>query len=133
MSWWKSLFKGTNQGPISLPRDEFPPELTQRARPPKRSKKLSKEEREADRLRYLDDLRRIATATSTFNRERAVALGAKKYRWSSAGDERVCDRCRRNHGRLFYFDKSPPGGHPGEEHHCPDGSCRCIAIPVVKF
>lgn len=60
-----------------------------------------------------------------FNQARQTSIGIAKYRWQTAGDERVRPTHHANDGKIFRWD-SPPSetGNPGE-----DVNCRCVAIP----
>lgn len=66
---------------------------------------------------------------SAFNQVRQTALGLKRYRWRTAGDERVRDSHAENDGKTFSWDDPPEEtGHPGE-----DVNCRCIAEPIFDL
>lgn len=60
-----------------------------------------------------------------FNRVRQTSIGIAKYRWQTAGDERVRPTHHDNDGKVFRWD-SPPSetGNPGD-----DINCRCVPIP----
>lgn len=64
-----------------------------------------------------------------FNKARQTSIGIMKYRWQTAGDERVRPTHRANDGRIFSWN-SPPSetGNPGE-----DVNCRCVAIPEFEL
>ena len=58
--------------------------------------------------------------------QRQQGLGVKRYRWRTAGDERVRDSHRAHDGKIFEWSKPPPGtGHPGHDYNC-----RCFAEPI---
>jgi len=57
--------------------------------------------------------------------------GVTHYRWSTSGDGRVCERCRKLDGKKISWNKPPPGGHPGECGTCKEGYCRCVAVPEL--
>ena len=62
--------------------------------------------------------------------ERYKSVGVQKYRWSTAGDNRVRPEHKALNGKIFDWDNPPlstGGKHPGE-----DFGCRCIAIPIVE-
>lgn len=128
---WRRLFGKAERPSLGIEGD-FPPEMTQRARPPRRSKGMSAEERAAEEQRYSEERRRIASVTAAFERQRAIAAGITRYRWSSCRDQGTCERCRSNEGKVFSYKLAPKGGHPGEMHDCPSGVCRCIAIAVIE-
>lgn len=51
---------------------------------------------------------------------------SSKYIWRTAGDARVCSRCAERDGKIFSWDESLPGGHPGE------APCyRCVALGII--
>lgn len=55
-------------------------------------------------------------------------LGVKRYRWRTAGDDRVRDSHREKDGKIFSWDDPPADtGHPGEDYQC-----RCYAEPVLE-
>jgi SPP1 gp7 family putative phage head morphogenesis protein len=60
-----------------------------------------------------------------FNRARQTSIGIKKYKWQTAGDERVRPTHHDNDGKVFSWD-SPPSetGNPGD-----DVNCRCVGLP----
>lgn len=66
--------------------------------------------------------------------ERYQDAGIVKYRWSTAGDERVRDSHEELNGKVFYYD-SPPiidtrtgqRGNPGQTYNC-----RCSAIAILS-
>lgn len=59
-----------------------------------------------------------------FNRVRQTSVGIKKYRWQTAGDERVRPTHHDNDGKTFFWDNPPAEtGNPGD-----DICCRCSAI-----
>jgi SPP1 gp7 family putative phage head morphogenesis protein len=57
---------------------------------------------------------------------RQTELGIKKYRWITAGDERVRDEHRQRDGKVFSWDDPPHDGHPGQPINC-----RCVAQPIL--
>ncbi len=84
----------------------------------------AKEKEDKERLQF-------ARQNAAHNKQQQLSVGVRKYTWQSAGDERVCERCEEYDGKMFSWNATPPGGHPGE-HDCPDGSCRCIALPMFN-
>lgn len=70
----------------------------------------------------------MAKANAAITEAKQRAVGVSKYRWVTAGDERVrADHAERD-GEVFSWDAPPPDGHPGEPINC-----RCIAVPVMEF
>ena len=63
---------------------------------------------------------------ATPDKQNAKNLGIKKYIWRTAGDSRVCARCAERDGKIFRWDETLPGGHPGEAP-----CCRCVALGIV--
>jgi len=59
----------------------------------------------------------------TETRHRSV--GANRYEWQTAGDERVRSSHADRDGRVYSYDDPPFDGNPGEPINC-----RCTAIPV---
>ena len=65
---------------------------------------------------------------SRASRQKAVALGIKKYKWLHSGAD-SCPVGLRYDGHIFRYDRPPPEGHPGEAN-CPEQWCRCVAASV---
>lgn len=65
-------------------------------------------------------------------RDRQLSVGITQYRWSTSGDERVCQHCAANDGKTFTWLHPTKIGHPGQCSKCIDGYCRCVALPVFK-
>lgn len=69
-----------------------------------------------------------------YRKQRFEQAGVRKYRWSTAHDERVRDSHKHLDGRVFTYD-SPPitdratgaRNNPGE-----DFNCRCVDIPILE-
>lgn len=61
------------------------------------------------------------------NRTRQKNVGIDKYRWETAGDERVRPTHRANDGKIFSWDSPPATGHPGYEINC-----RCVGVPALE-
>lgn len=57
---------------------------------------------------------------------RQSELGVKKYRWTTAADERVRDEHRARDGKVFSWGEPPSDGHPGQPINC-----RCVAQPIL--
>ncbi len=68
----------------------------------------------------------LASLRADITRERQTQLGVKRYRWRTAGDERVRSAHRARSGTIFSWDDPPPDGHPGKPI-----LCRCTAEPVI--
>ena len=69
-----------------------------------------------------------------FRKQRFEQAGVRRYRWSTAHDERVRDSHKRLNGRVFSYDDPPitdrstgAKNNPGE-----DFNCRCLDIPVLE-
>ena len=57
---------------------------------------------------------------------RQTNIGIEKYKWITAGDERVRDSHKRKNGKTFKWSKPPADtGHPGQ-----DIQCRCYGEPI---
>lgn len=59
---------------------------------------------------------------------RQQEVGTGRYIWRTAHDERVRSSHRANDGKIFWWNKPPPTGHPGEDYNC-----RCKAQPATWF
>jgi SPP1 gp7 family putative phage head morphogenesis protein len=68
----------------------------------------------------------VSKAQGAFVEERMRAAGISRYRWRTAGDERVRASHRALEGQVFSWNAPPSVGHPGH-----DINCRCVAIPVM--
>lgn len=55
------------------------------------------------------------------------ASGIEEYVYTTVGDEKVRQSCRRKNGKIYRYDEPPRDGAPGE-----GVNCRCIAVPVYK-
>ena len=79
------------------------------------------------------NLRRLTRDQTTkyvgqLNQFRQTEVGIDRYKWLTAGDERVRPSHRANEGLVFFWDSPPANtGHPGE-----DVNCRCVALPVLS-
>ena len=132
MSWWRRLFRKTNENPFALTDDIFPESMKRRVRPPSRSRSLTEAEKAADLIRYTQEMQAQNADIWAFNRTRVEKIGCTKYIWRSSQDSDVCDLCRRNNGKRFSYATAPKGGHPGDGHLCSTGEvCRCYAEPVI--
>lgn len=71
----------------------------------------------------------ISKYNGQLNQTRQTALGISKYRWVTAGDERVRDSHKDLNNEKFSWDNPPKINgrplHPGEDYQC-----RCIAQPI---
>lgn len=66
--------------------------------------------------------------------KRQIDAGVTEYTWRTCDDVRVCEACAKNEGKVFSWESPPETGHPGEAQCCPNGHCRCLALPVLdKF
>jgi SPP1 gp7 family putative phage head morphogenesis protein len=64
---------------------------------------------------------------AAINETRQRDLGVGKYRWITAGDERVRETHAENEDQIFSWDDPPEEtGHPGH-----DINCRCVAAPII--
>lgn len=79
----------------------------------------------------------IGSLNAEITRTRDIKMGISKYRWRNSQDERVRGRpgglypdARPSHwhreGKVFYWNKPPKGGHPGQ-----DKLCRCTAEAIL--
>jgi len=55
------------------------------------------------------------------------AKKGKKYIWRTRKDNKVRSSHASRDGKIFEWDKPPPGGHPGEDY-----GCRCTAETLVE-
>lgn len=72
---------------------------------------------------------------SKYRKERFAQAGVRRYRWSTAHDERVRDSHRHLNGRIFSYDDPPitdrhtgAKNNPGE-----DFNCRCVDEPILEY
>jgi SPP1 gp7 family putative phage head morphogenesis protein len=69
---------------------------------------------------------------ASFNEVRQKELGIEKYRWDTAGDERVRESHQELNGQEFRWDDPPDvdgeNVHPGEAINC-----RCVAVPMANL
>lgn len=97
-------------------------------KPPKqRRPRRPKEVIEAEKVAWIEWRKEQVKANAKESRERMLSAGIKRYKWVSSNDERVCQACRENNGKVFYWDGPPPSGHPGEVSCCSEPYCRCSA------
>ena len=73
----------------------------------------------------------LSILTARYKEEKVKSLGCTHYLWSTSNDERVCERCQDLNQKIFSWSDPPKGGHPGECVNCPDGCCRCVALPQL--
>lgn len=72
----------------------------------------------------------ISKYNGQLNQTRQTALGITKYRWVTAGDERVRERHRQLNGRIFDWN-NPPISDSGEPINPGDDfQCRCVSEPI---
>lgn len=69
-----------------------------------------------------------------YRKERFSQAGVRRYRWSTAHDERVRDSHKHLNGRVFAYSDPPitdrasgAKNNPGE-----DFNCRCVDIPILE-
>lgn len=69
-----------------------------------------------------------------YRKQRFDQAGVRRYRWSTAHDERVRDSHKHLNGRVFSYDQPPitdrstgAKNNPGE-----DFNCRCVDVPVLE-
>ncbi|WP_299550745.1 phage minor head protein [uncultured Tateyamaria sp.] len=77
-------------------------------------------------LRTAMEERLLRAFAGLINQLRQEDLEIVQYIWRSQDDAKVRDSHAAFDDRVFRWDSSPEGGHPGEEHNC-----RCYAEPVV--
>jgi SPP1 gp7 family putative phage head morphogenesis protein len=61
------------------------------------------------------------------DRAKQTGAGVERYTWRSSRDERVRSQDRAQDGKIFRWDRPPPGGHPGQKINC-----RCSAEPFLE-
>lgn len=78
-------------------------------------------------LRANTEEKRLAYTEDTFlvNEALKEASGASKYRYMTAGDDRVCEDCSLLHGMEFAYEEAVVGFNYPPMHPW----CRCIAVP----
>ncbi len=65
--------------------------------------------------------------TAAINQRRQTEAGVVEYVWQDSRDSRVRPTHRKNHGKVFQWNKPPKAtGHPGH-----DVNCRCNARAVI--
>jgi len=70
----------------------------------------------------------VQKLNSQLSAARQRSIGIERYRWSTAGDERVRESHAAKAGEVFRWDDPPSDtGHPGQ-----DIQCRCSAIPLAS-
>ena len=87
---------------------------------------LSTEEDKTRKRAALIARDQLASLRGDITRERQTQLGVKRYRWRTAGDDRVRSAHRARNGTIFNWNDPPPDGHPGKPI-----LCRCTAEPVI--
>jgi SPP1 gp7 family putative phage head morphogenesis protein len=70
----------------------------------------------------------LATLNTQITRARQEDLGIERFRWTTAGDDRVREEHEAIDGEVFtWADGHPTEGRPGEPVNC-----RCVALPVIR-
>lgn len=69
---------------------------------------------------------------ANLEKDRQLSFGISQYKWSTAGDERVCQLCSANNGKTFTWLQPTKIGYPGQCNQCDNGYCRCVALAVFK-
>lgn len=71
---------------------------------------------------------------SQYRKQRFTEAGVRRYRWSTAHDERVRSSHKELNGRVFSYDQPPitdtatgARNNPGEDYNC-----RCVDIPILE-
>lgn len=67
----------------------------------------------------------MAKLNSDMNEYRQRQIGVEQYTWRTIMDGRERPHHHERNGKVFQWDKPPPGGHPGREINC---RCRALAI-----
>jgi len=71
--------------------------------------------------------------SARYHQSRYKDSGIERYKWSTAGDERVSENHKKLNGKVFIWSAPPISGKNGERLHPGEGfGCRCIAIPVLE-
>lgn len=71
---------------------------------------------------------------SKYRKARFTEAGVKRYRWSTAHDERVRSSHRHLNGQIFSYDQPPITDNATGAHNNPgeDFNCRCVDIPILE-
>lgn len=79
-------------------------------------------------LRMAMEERLLRAFAGLINQLRQEGLGIEQYIWRSQDDAKVRDSHAAYDDRVFRWNNSPEGGHPGEAHNC-----RCYAEPILQY
>lgn len=131
MRWLTRLFTGrqVEDSPFGLDIPDHPAAAGRIAPPRRRGR--TPEQQEADWREYCQKLQAQRRATFEWEARRAQAIGCTHYRWRGVNDSVACPVCKAKEGKRFAFAVRPKGGHPGDGECCPDGQCRCCAVPIL--
>jgi SPP1 gp7 family putative phage head morphogenesis protein len=77
-------------------------------------------------LRTAMEERLFRAFAGLINQLRQQDLGIERYIWRSQDDAKVRDSHAEYDDRVFRWDETPAGGHPGQAHNC-----RCFAEPIA--
>lgn len=112
--------------------DSRPVEPVSAGKAKSRRPRRTKEEMAIIRAEQVERRKAEFKELATRSRERMIAAGTTRYRWSSANDERVCAYCAKNHGKVFDIGAPTTHGFPGEVVCCNGQACRCTMTPLIE-
>lgn len=71
---------------------------------------------------------------SKYRKARFGQAGVRRYKWSTAHDERVRDSHKRLNGQVFSYDSPPITNRDTGQRNNPgeDFNCRCLDIPILE-
>lgn len=62
--------------------------------------------------------------------QRWVEWGIKEFRWEWVDADHDCPQCIARDGEIYKVSSNDI--FPGDGSCCPDGICKCIALPVIE-
>lgn len=71
---------------------------------------------------------------SNFRKEMFAQAGVRRYRWQTAGDQRVRDDHDHLNGRIFFYNQPPIADVATQTRANPGGiwNCRCVDVPILE-
>jgi SPP1 gp7 family putative phage head morphogenesis protein len=117
---------------LLLKGDTQPVETVSTGKTKPRRPRRSNEEMALARAEQLEGRIVAFKENSAKKRQGMIAAGTTRYRWSSANDERVCEYCAKNQGKVFDIGAPTTHGFPGEVVCCNGQACRCTMTPLIE-